>query len=125
MPSYLVEIYVPGTRRRTRAQPCGALVPPHGSWRTALAASVLQASGFRRDVTVFRLGEVAAGESGSEPAIRRNTAAPVYRIEAAHNPEVVRSNPAPATAKGARKGAFRFYPHDHLSCLNRRAPVRP
>jgi len=50
VPSY-VEIYVPGTRRRTRAQPCGALVPPHGSWRTALAASVLQASASTRTIT--------------------------------------------------------------------------
>src|SRR5690348_13870157 len=28
--------------------------------------------------------------------------------QTSHNPEVAGSNPAPATAKGARKGAFRF-----------------
>jgi mannose-6-phosphate isomerase-like protein (cupin superfamily) len=32
----------------------------------------------------------------------------VYRIDAAHNPEVAGSNPAPATAKGPGNGAFRF-----------------
>src|SRR5213596_1579090 len=35
---------------------------------TALAASVVQASGFRRDVTVFRLNAACAGDSGLEPA---------------------------------------------------------
>src|SRR5262245_14205171 len=38
---------------------------------------------------------------------RRHTAEHVYRVEAAHNPEVAGSNPAPATAKGAGNGAFR------------------
>ena len=64
------------------------------------AASVLQASGFRGNVTVFRLNAAAVGEFGSEPALRRNTAEGVYRIEAAHNPEVAGSNPAPATSEG-------------------------
>jgi hypothetical protein len=32
----------------------------------------------------------------------------VYAFEAAHNPEVAGSNPAPATAKGAGNGAFRM-----------------
>jgi hypothetical protein len=31
----------------------------------------------------------------------------VYPIEAAHNPEVAGSNPAPATEKGPGNGAFR------------------
>jgi hypothetical protein len=39
-------------------------------------------------------------QSRLEPAFRRNTAADVYTFEAAHNPEVAGSNPAPATEKG-------------------------
>ena len=70
------------------------------------AASVLQASPFRDDVTVFRLNASAAGQIGSERAFRRNTAEGVYRIEAAHNPEVAGSNPAPATQKGPGNRAF-------------------
>ena len=69
-------------------------------------ASVVQASGCRRDVTVFRLNAACAGDSGFEPTFRRNTAAPVYPIEAAHNPEVAGSNPAPATHEGPGNGAF-------------------
>jgi hypothetical protein len=41
-----------------------------------------------------------------EPAFRRNTAAGVDTIEAAHNPEVAGSNPAPATQKGPGNRAF-------------------
>jgi hypothetical protein len=33
----------------------------------------------------------------------------VYTFEAAHNPEVAGSNPAPATGKGALNGAFRLF----------------
>ena len=73
---------------------------------TSSAASVLQASGFRRDVTVFRLNATAEGHSGSGPAFRRNEAEHVYTIEAAHNPEVAGSNPAPATRKALLGGAF-------------------
>src|SRR5437867_5530272 len=79
-----------------------------GRCRTASAASVLQASGFRSDVTVFRLNARRRPKTGSESAFSRKTAEHVYRIEAAHNPEVAGSNPAPATAKGAGNGAFRF-----------------
>src|SRR4029450_5863683 len=43
-----------------------------------------------------------------EDCISAETAERVYTIEAAHNPEVAGSNPAPATAKGAGNGAFRF-----------------
>jgi hypothetical protein len=68
------------------------------------AASVLQASGLRSDVTVFRLNATAAAESGLEPAFRRNTAERAYGIEAAHNPEVAGSNPAPATAEAPETG---------------------
>jgi hypothetical protein len=71
-------------------------------------ASVLEASGFRRDATVFRLNARARPKTGSDSAFRRNTAARVYRIEAAHNPEVAGSNPAPATAGGPGNGAFSF-----------------
>jgi len=39
---------------------------------------------------------------------RGNTAERVYRIEAAHNPEVAGSNPAPATAKGAERCLWLF-----------------
>jgi transposase len=40
-------------------------------------------------------------------AFRRNTAERVYAIEAAHNPEVAGSNPAPATEKGSgNQGLF-------------------
>jgi hypothetical protein len=63
-------------------------------------ASILQASAFRSDVTVFRLNARPRPKTGSYPAFRRNTAACVCTIEAAHNPEVAGSNPAPATSKG-------------------------
>jgi hypothetical protein len=72
------------------------------------AASVLQASGFRSDVTVFRLNARPRPKTGSESAFRRNTAERVYLNEAAHNPEVAGSNPAPATAGGPGNGAFSF-----------------
>jgi hypothetical protein len=99
------------------AEPSDGLEPstPSLPWRwcpqaleSASAASVLQASTFRSDVTVFRLNAAAVGQSGLEPAFLRNTAARVYTIEAAHNPEVAGSNPAPATQKGPGIGAFRF-----------------
>jgi hypothetical protein len=54
-----------------------------GRCRTNSAASVLQASGFRSDATVFRLNARSRPKTGSEPAFRRNTAACVYTIEAA------------------------------------------
>src|SRR5215212_10315098 len=84
---------------------CSLEVFPERSNRTA-PASVLQATGFRWDVTVFRLNATAGCQSGSEPAFRRNTAERVYRIDAAHNPEVAGSNPAPATTKALLGGAF-------------------
>ena len=67
-------------------------------------ASTLQASGFRSDVSVFRLNALSRRKTGSEPAFRRNTAERVHTIEAAHNPEVAGSNPAPATHKGPVNG---------------------
>jgi hypothetical protein len=51
------------------------------SVQNSLAASVLQASGFRGDVTVFRLNAAAVGESGSERAFRQNTALTRTRLE--------------------------------------------
>jgi hypothetical protein len=72
---------------------------PHGDHQVLQidwAASVLQASGFRSDVTAFRLNARPRPKIGSEPAFRRNTAERVYIIEEAHNPEVAGSNPAPA-----------------------------
>src|SRR5262245_58692340 len=79
--------------------------------RTPPGASVLQASGFRSDVTAFRLNARQLPQTGSETAFRWNTAEPVYITEAAHNPDVAGSNPAPATAKGAGNGAFRLARH--------------
>jgi hypothetical protein len=69
-------------------------------------ASAVQASSFRRDVAVFRLDAACAGDSGPEPAFRRNEAAHAYTIEAAPNPEVAGSNPAPATDEGPGNRAF-------------------
>ena len=74
--------------------------------RRGRAASVLQASRFRRDVIAFRLNARPRPKTGSEPAFRRNEAEHVYTIEAAHNPEVAGSNPAPATVEGPGNGAF-------------------
>ena len=69
-------------------------------------ASVLQALGFRGDVTVFRLNAPPRPKTGSDSAFRRNEAERVYLFEAAHNPEVAGSNPAPATYKGPGNRAF-------------------
>jgi len=41
----------------------------------------------------------------------------VYLFEAAHNPEVAGSNPAPATSGGPGNGAFRFESAARLSLL--------
>src|SRR6266536_2275355 len=70
------------------------------------AASALQASRFRGDVTVFRPNASAAGQIGSERGFRRNTAERVYPTEAAHNPEVACSSPAPATRRPPVTGPF-------------------
>ena len=72
------------------------------------AASVLQASRFRGDATVFRLSAAYEAESRLEPALRRNPAARIDSPDAAHNPEVAGSNPAPAIQKGPGNGAFRL-----------------
>src|SRR5919204_4090892 len=71
------------------------------------AASVLQAPGLRGDVTVFHLKAGPPRKTGAVSAFRRNSAESMYLIEAAHNPRVAGSNPAPATAKGPGNGAFR------------------
>jgi hypothetical protein len=57
---------------------------------------------------VFYLNATAVGPSGPEPPFLPNPAERVDPFEAAHNPEVAGSNPAPATAKGAGNGAFRM-----------------
>jgi len=75
-------------------------------WKQSEAASVLQASDFHGDVTVFRLNATVEGESCSQIAFRRNTAERVYTIEAAHNPEVAGSNPAPLLGKALETGPF-------------------
>jgi hypothetical protein len=54
---------------------------------------------------VFRLDACAAVDSGFKPAFRRNTAARVYAVVAAHNPEVAGSNP-PRYLEGPENGAF-------------------
>jgi hypothetical protein len=76
-----------------------------GSSNGPAAASVLQAFGFRWDVTVFRLN-ARPRPNRSEPAFRRNTAERAYMTEAAHNPEVAGSNPAPLPRKGPGDRAF-------------------
>jgi len=104
----------PGTTKRERRDSNPNLWRDRSEFsrsRRGRAASVLQASRFRRDVTAFRLDARPRPKTGSEPAFRRNEAEHVYTIEAAHNPEVAGSNPAPATEKGARKGAFRLSPN--------------
>jgi hypothetical protein len=54
-----------------------------------------------------RCPPLAVRPAGSEPAFRRNTAAGVTSIGAAHNPEVAGSNPAPpATGKAPETGPF-------------------
>ena len=54
----------------------------------------------------IRLNARSLPKTGSEPVFRRNMAACGYTIEAAHNPEVAGSNPAPATGKALGTGPF-------------------
>ena len=89
-------------------------------WNQPAVARVLQASRFRCDVTA--LLNAAAGESGSERAFRRNTAEHVYTIEAAHNPEVAGSNPAPATGKGPARQNLYLWPPSSRLCLAANTP---
>jgi hypothetical protein len=56
--------------------------------------------------TRFRRNARPRRRTGSDPVFRRNTAERVYTTEAAHNPEVAGSNPAPATAKRPRERGF-------------------
>jgi integrase len=58
-----------------------------------------------------RLGKLSFSRSKLVPHDRVIEAERVYIIEAAHNPEVAGSNPAPATAKGPGNGAFCFPGH--------------
>jgi hypothetical protein len=68
------------------------------------AASVLQASGFRGDVTVFRLKARPRPKTGSEPAFLRSAAERVYTIEAAVNRRVVGSSPTRGAEKAMETG---------------------
>ena len=71
-------------------------------------ASAPQASAFRSDATVFRLNARPGQKTGSLSAFGRNTAERVYLFEAAHNPEVAGSNPAPLLRKALETGPFRW-----------------
>ena len=94
-------------RRDSSPRPLAAQAGVRSSPSDRLAtASVLQASGFRGDVTVFRQNAWPTPKTGSEPAFRRNTAERVYLFEAAHNPEVAGSNPAPLLRKASETGPF-------------------
>jgi hypothetical protein len=73
----------------------GELQPP-----ATRAASVLQASGVRAIATVFRLNASVAGQSGLGVCISAEYGRTRLHTEAAHDPEVAGSNPAPATHKG-------------------------
>jgi hypothetical protein len=56
---------------------------------------------------VFHLNARPGPKTGLEPAFRRNTAERLYAIEAAHNPEVAGSNPAPAMDSLATSSGIR------------------
>jgi len=74
--------------------------------RNRRAASGLQASPFRSDVTVFRLNARPRPKTGSDPAFGRNAAARVYRIEAAHNPRSQVQILPPLLRKALETGPF-------------------
>src|SRR5262249_27922884 len=76
-----------------------------------LVQAFCKALRFRRDVTAFRLNAPPRPKTGSEPAFGRNEAEHVDTIEAAHNPEVAGSHPAPATVKGPGTGPFSVLCH--------------
>ena len=57
---------------------------------------------------LFRPNAPPRPKTGSDSAFQRNTAERVYQSEAAHNPEVAGSNPAPATGKAPETGPFSF-----------------
>jgi hypothetical protein len=83
---------------------CGASDLERAIGGTVAAASVLHAIGFRGDVTMFRRDATADGQSGSTAAFRQNRADRVYIIEAAHEPEVAGSNPAPLLERPWKRG---------------------
>jgi hypothetical protein len=70
------------------------------------AASVLQASSFRSDVTVFRPNASVAAQSGSDSAFRRITGERVYRTQAAHNRRSQVQILPPLLRKAPEDGAF-------------------
>src|SRR5215204_396407 len=93
-------------RPRRRRRPFRSQSPV-GKGPRDWAASVLQAGGFRGDAAVFRLNEWSRPKTRSEPAFLRNTAAGVYTIEAAHNPEA-QVQILPPLLKTHGNGAFLF-----------------
>jgi hypothetical protein len=95
----------------------GDRVARRDSLPTCSTASVVQASGFRTDVTVFRLNAARAGDSGMEPAFRRNTAERVYTIDAAHNPEVAGQILPPLLERPRETGPFLFWAVERSSKL--------
>src|SRR5919204_1501319 len=74
-----------GVRARAERSGCeSSSIPPaaaHLAGPAGLPASLLQASGFRGDVTVFRLNARPPPKTGSDRAFRRNEAERVYIIE--------------------------------------------
>ena len=83
------------------SQPLMASVRESRAAKTDSAASALQASGFRSDVTWFRLNAAAGCRFGSQPVFLRNPEERGYTSGEAHNPEVAGSNPAPLSKKPA------------------------
>jgi hypothetical protein len=86
---------------RLRSRPVAVAVDP------PRLQAFLQAPGFRGDASVFRLRATGEARSRLEPALRRNAAARLPSLEAADNPEVAGSNPAPATEEAPETGLFR------------------
>jgi hypothetical protein len=81
-------------------------VPSSKSSERLQVASAPQASGFRSDVTVFRLHARPRQRTGSLSAFRRNTAEHAYILEAAHNPEVAGPILPPLRRKALGTGPF-------------------
>jgi hypothetical protein len=116
------------SRGRAEHRSAGGLlhgIPYHRAFEIDLRLQAfLQASGFRSDVTVFRLNARPPPKTSSKRAFRRNTAERVYLFEAAHNPEVAGSNPAPATAKGPGGRAFLLGAHSGLAHVQARMQAK-
>jgi hypothetical protein len=89
----------------TEAPPrLGKAMPPLGKY----CARLLQAATLRSDVTVFRLNATDEAESRLKPAMRRNATVRIGSLEAAHDPEVAGSSPAPLLEKALATGPFAY-----------------